>query len=184
MAKKIFLLLALILLTFTSAEAADSDLDFDPIMTTYTEGSTDVLTLIRMKKDGTLYFIAADEKIKPAALVPYSRKLYDFYLNKDESGSYPPLIFAMVLTEDERGQLDDNLGEWQDKVHIIPVYALFNVKDGQVVCDDEFYSATSMESTHFHDKIKDPNHTRLIEIFMTHMPRLHELLDTNGVDLP
>lgn len=184
LAKKIFLVLALILLTFTSAEAADGDLSFDPIMTTYTEGSNDALTLIRMKDNGSLFFVAADTTTNAFAFVPYSRKLYDFYMNKDEYGGYPPLIFAMMLTETERGQLDDNLGEWQDKVHIVPVYALFNVKDGQVICDDEFYSATSMESTHFHDKIKNPNHTRLVQIFITHMPRLHELLDAKGITLP
>lgn len=184
MAKKIFLLLALILLTFTSTEAADDDLNFEPIMTTYTDGSTAALTLIRMKDDGTLYFVAADTSINTIAFVPYSRKVYDFYLNKDEYGGYPPLIFAMALPMSERGQLDDDLGDWKDKVHVIPVYALFNVTDGQVICDDEFYSATSMESTHFHDKIKNPNHTQLVQIFMTHMPRLHELLDAKGINLP
>lgn len=184
MAKKIFLVLALILLTFTSAEAADGDWNFDPIMTTYAEDSKDALTLIRTKDDGSLFFVAADTTTNAFAFVPYSRKLYDFYLNKDEYGGYSPLIFAMMLTETERGQLDDNLGEWQDKVHVIPVYAMFNVKDGQVICDDQFYSATSMESTHFHDTIKNPYHTRLVQIFMTHMPRLHELLDAEGITLP
>lgn len=184
MAKKIFLLLALILMTFTSAEAVGNDLDFDPIMTTYTEGDSGSLTLIRMKDNGAFYFVATDISANTMAFILYDRKLYDFYLNKDEYGGYPPLIFAMALPMSERGQLDDNLGAWEKTVHIVPVYALFNVKDGQVICDDEFYSATSLESTHFHDKIKNPNHTQLVQIFMTHMPRLHELLDAKGINLP
>ena len=184
MAKKIFLLLALILLTFTSAEAADDNLNFDPIVTTYTEGSNDALTLIRMKENGALYFIATDISNNTMAMAQYSRKFYDFYLNKDEHGGYPPLIFTMALPMSERGQLDDDLGKWENTVHVIPVYALFNVTDGQVICDDEFYSATSMESTHYQAPIKNPNHTRLVQILMTHMPRLHELLDAKGINLP
>lgn len=191
MVKKFFLLIALVLFMSTNAQAAaeqaaaENDIDFDPIATTYTEGDSASLTLIRMKTNGAFYFVAADTSANIMSVVQYSRKLYDFYLNKTEANDYPPLIFIMALPMSQRGQLDDNLGEWEEKtVHVMPVYAMFNVENGQVICDKQFYSATSMKSTHFQEPIKNPHHTRLVEILMTHMPRLHKSLDDKGINLP
>lgn len=185
MAKKIFLLLALILLTATFAHVRAADeVDFEPLVTTYDGSNPESLTLIRMKDDGAIYFVATESLTKGMAFVPYSRKIFDFYLSRDEYGGYSPLIFTMALPMQQRGQLDDNLGEWRKSVHVVPVYALFEVDGGQVICDKPFFSASSLQSTHYHDRIQNPTHQRLIEILLTHMPRLHELTNSKGIVLP
>lgn len=187
MAKKIFLLLALIAVAsanFAHVSAAAGDVNFEPLVTTYDGSHPASLTLIRMKESGTIYFVATEDLTKSMAFVAYSRKIFDFYLNRDEHGLYSPLIFTMALPKQERGQLDDNLGEWRETVHIVPVYALFGVEGGQVICDKPFFSASSLESTHYHDRIQNPTHERLIEILLTHMPRLHALTESRGITLP
>ncbi len=179
MIKKIILLLALIFLTTTTnVEAADEESPFDVLASTYSEGATEALALVRAKENGSLGFAVVDFSIKEIAFADYSRELYDFYLQKD------PVLFALMLPDQERGQLDDELGAWNNKFHIIPVYALFNVNNGQVVCEKPFYSASDPNATHFQAPIQNPKHTRLIEVLLRQMPRLHEVMQSNGITLP
>ena len=181
--KKIILLLALIILTATNVEAAEEQ-PFDSLASTYVEGSQEALSLIRMKDDGELLFMVATKKVQVVGLVTYSRNVYDFYLNKDQTGGYPPLIFGMVFPNEQRAQIDDNLGEWQGVLHLLPIYALFDVKDGQIICDKPFYSASGLNPSHYHGTIRNTDHSKLIEIFMTHMPRLHEIIAAQNISLP
>lgn len=185
MARKIILLFALIFFS-ANVEAAppDNGLPFDPLATTASDNDSGALTLVVMKDTNELCFIVADNKARALGMVPYTSRIYDFYLQRDSSGGCPPFMFMMVLPMETRGQIDDNLGEWQENFHLIPVYALFNVEGGQVICEKPFFSASSLQSTHYHDTIKNPNHERLIEIFMTHMPRLHRLVRDQHISLP
>lgn len=185
MLKKIILLLALIFFA-ANVEAApqDNGMPFDPLATTASDTDSGALTLVVMKDTNELCFLVADNKARAMGMVPYTSRIYDFYLRKDSSGGYPPFIFMMVLPMEVRGQIDDNLGEWQENFHLLPVYALFNVKNGQVVCQKPFYSKSSLQSTHYHDTIKNPNHERMVEIFLTHMPRLHRLIRDQHISLP
>lgn len=185
MARKIILLLAVILLTATNVKAApDNGLPFDPLATTASENDSGALTLVVIKDTNELCFLVADNKAQALGMVPYTSRIYDFYLRKDSTGGYPPFIFQMVLPMEVRGQIDDNLGEWQENFHLLPIYALFDVKNGQVICEKPFFSSDSLQSTHYHDTIKNPNHERLIEIFLTHMPRLHRLIRDQHISLP
>ncbi len=182
--RKIILLLALIMMSATCAAAPDNGLPFDPLATTYAEGDSGALTLIRMKDTGELCFLVADNKAQALGMVPYTSRIYDFYLRRDKSG-YPPFIFQMVIPMESRGQLDDDLGEWQENFHLLPIYALFDVKTGvQVVCNKPFFSASGLNASHFHARIQNPNHERLIEIFLTHMPRLHKQVRDQSISLP
>ena len=186
MAKKIFLLLALILLSATNVEAADDDLPFDTLAVAYPADENSILALIKMKPNDSLGFMVAEKSLEPIGLVPYSRAVYDFYLTKDTTGNdYSPLIFTLVVANAKRGQADDELGAWEDeRTHIVPVYALFDVRDGQIICQKPFYSASGLNPSHYHATIQNPNHTRLIELFMTQMPRLHELVAAQNISLP
>lgn len=182
--RKLILLLALMMLSATCAAAPNNNLPFDPLATTASEGDSGALTLIRMKDTGELCFLVADNKLHALGMVPYTSRIYDFYLRKDKS-DYPPFIFQMVIPMESRGQLDDNLGEWQENFHLLPVYAEFDVKSGgQVICNKPFYSASGLDASHFQAKIQNPNHERLIEIFLTHMPRLHKLIRDQSISLP
>lgn len=186
MVRKIILMLTLIFLAAANAEAAPDDgMPFDPLATTASDNDSGALTLVVMKDTNELCFIVADNQARALGMVPYTARVYDFYLQRDSSGGCPPFMFMMVLPMETRGQIDDDLGEWQENFHLIPVYALFNVQSGgKVICEKPFFSANSLQSTHFHDTIKNPNHERLIEIFMTHMPRLHRLVRDQHLSLP
>ncbi len=179
MAKKIILLLALILFTSMNVEAADNE-TFDELASTYVEGDSSSLTLIRMKADGTLFLVSADSTSKSVAFVPFSRNVYDFYVAPNQS----PLIFDMAVMFQERGQIDDDLGIWEEDIHLVPVYALFSVQGEQIICEKPFSSASGVNPSHYQAMIQSPNHIQLIEILMTHMPRLHEQVAANGVTLP
>lgn len=184
MAKKIFLFLALIIFAVMPTARATDDLPFDTLAMTSVDDKSAMLLLIRSKTDGALYFVAADVSTNTMARVDYSRKIYDFYLTADEYGLYSPLMFEMALPNQQRGQLDDELGEWRQNIHVVPVYALFDVQGGQIICDKPFYSASYLNPSHYHDRIQNPVHVRLIEILLTHMPRLHEQVATRGITLP
>ena len=185
MTKKIILLLALILLTFSSAEAAEeNDLPFDTLATSYVEGGNEMLALVKVKSDGKLSFMVMAQGVQAVGLVPYSRNVYDFYLKKSADGIYSPLISFMVLPGQKRGELDDNLGEWRGEAHLLPFYILFDVQDGQVVCEDRLFSASGLNPSHYHDDVKNPNHIRLLKVFATHMPRLHKDIESKGITLP
>ena len=187
MLKKIFLILALILATTAvNVEAAESNLPFDMLATTYVEGGpNEMVALVKMKSDGSNFFFVTAEGLEISALIPYVPEVYNFHLRRDEYDDPPPLIFMMFLMNESRGQLGENLGEWNDNLHVVPVYALFHInKDGKIVCDKPFFSADDMESTHFHSQVQNPNHERLIEIFMTNMPRLHEVVKEKNIALP
>ncbi len=155
------------------------------LASTYHQGQSGSLSLIRRHRNNRLYFMITDGLSGSNAFVEYSPKVYNFYLNKNQYGSYPPLIFLMSVPRDAKGKGDDELGEWRGKVHHIPVYALFDVVNGRVMCDDvPFYSASYLNPLHYHDKIKDPVHARLIQSLMSQMPDLHEVVRKAGITLP
>ena len=154
------------------------------LASTYHPSRPHALSLIRNHRDGRLYFMVSDKASGKNAFVVYSKKVYDFYLNKDEYGGYPPLMFVLSVPRDIRGK-DDGLGEWRGKVHHIPVYALFEVVKGRVMYDDvPFFSASYLNPSHYHDKIEDPVHAQLVRTLMSQMPGLHEEVEKAGVRLP
>lgn len=155
------------------------------LASTYHPRRPRALSLIRNHHDNRLYFMMTDKASGKNAFVEYSKKVYDFYLDKDEYGGYPPLMFVLSVPRDEKGNGDDGLGEWRGKVHHIPVYALFEVVNGRVMYDDDpFFSASYLNPSHYHDRIKDPAHARLIKTLMSQMPELHEAVEKAGVRLP
>jgi len=184
MLKKIFLLAALILLTATANVHAAQEASFDMLASTEeNENTTEAVGLIKTKSSGELYFIVGIKNVS-SALIPYSKEIYNFYTAANDNGEYSPLIFPMILIDQKRGQTDDELGEWKENLHFIPVFAQFNVANGQVVCQKPFYSAKSMGAETIEATVQDANNARLIEIFMTHMPRLHQIVQARGVALP
>ena len=154
------------------------------LASTYHPSRPRTLSLIKNHHDGRLYFMMSDKASGKHAFVAYSKKVYDFYRNKDEYGGYPPLMFTMSVPRDAKGT-DDRLGEWRGKVHHIPVYALFEVVKGRIMYDDvPFFSASYLNPSHYHDKIEDPMHARLVRTLMSQMSELHEAVEKAGVRLP
>ena len=182
--KKIILLLALILMSLTAnVEAAENESPFEILTSTYVDGANDAVALVKAKSTGEFYFMLAT-KDGQRALIPYTRKIYDFYKIKTPDG-YPPLIFLMMVLDQNRGQVDDDLGEWKGNLHAIPVYVLFDVENDQLQLSQTFWSATgTMSPSHFQAEIKNQNNIRLIKAFISHIPGLHEQVDSKGIVLP
>ena len=171
----------MILLTFSNVEAAEDENPFELIVDTHS--GREMLALVKSKADGELFFMVAARNFDSTGFIPYERRVYDFYLNQDQTGGC--LTTTMILPGQTRGQVDDDLGEWQGNVHLLPiVYARFKVENGQVICKKPFYSASGIDPSHYQTKIRNIDHTQLIEILMTHMPRLHEAVQAKGITLP
>ena len=181
--KKFFVTFVLILLTVSTCAAANSK--FEPLAAGYVDGEKQILMLIRNGDDGELYFMPFDAETESGAFVKFARKIYDFYLNRDSDGTFSPLMFVMATTR-QPDTVDDKLGVWNGDVHMIPVYALFDVRDGQFVFDaPNFYSGEdTLTPSHYHSNIKNPIHDRLIKTLLTKMPLLHADVEAKGVALP
>ncbi len=181
--KKFFATLALLLVTASTCAAAETN--FEPLAAGYVEGEKQILMLIRDGNDGELYFMPFDAEAETGAFIKFDRKIYDFYLNRDSDGTFSPLIFVMA-TPRQSDPVDDKLGVWNGNTHLIPVYALFDMRDGQFVFDaPNFYSGEeTLTPSHYHSNIKNPIHDRLIKTLITKMPLLHADVEAKGLQLP
>ena len=180
--KKFFVTFALILLTASTC-AAESN--FDTLAIGYVDGEKQILTLVKSKTNGEIYFVPFDAEAETGAFIKFDRKIYDFYLNRDADGTFSPLMFVMA-TQRQSDTVDDKLGVWNENVHLIPVYAIFDVRDGQIVFDaPNFYSGEgTLTPSHYHSNIKNPIHDRLIKTLLTKMPLLHADVEAKGIALP
>ena len=169
MLKKFVLLLALIFF----AASPNVEAEIDTVANVYSEDDNEALGIIR--DDGSLFFLFGRKDQNAFAVAPYSRETYDFCLNENE-----PLIFMMLVLHDGRGQLDEELGQWKDDMHMLPVFARFGIQDGQIFCQKPFYSMNGSN----HQEITNPKYERLVEVFMTLMPELHVQVNGTGVSLP
>lgn len=139
--------------------------------------------LALVKDDDTFLFKIYNRGGYEMAFIPYDRALYNFYLTQDEYGLYSPAIFEMFIKENPGGT-DTELGAWEGYMHILPVYALFNYVDGKIVIEYPFWSGEVLNPSHYHSKIQEEIHTKLLTVFLTHMPALHESVNAKGITLP
>ena len=175
--KKIFvsaLLAALISVNICHAEKilADTSDKSDPYF----------LALVQNDNDALLFSIYNRSGYE-MAFIPYDRELYNFYLKQDEHGLYSPAIFEMFRIENPGGT-DTDLGAWEGYMHILPVYALFHCADGKIVIEYPFWSGEVLNPSHYHSAIQEEIHTKLLTVFLTHMPALHKAVKAKGIILP
>ena len=131
-----------------------------------------------MKTDKNEYaFLVFNFQTEQGAIIPYSRDNYDFYL-KDS-----PFIFLMAV-KDSPKDVDKDLGEWRDEFHVIPVYALFNYINGNVMLESYLSSGKGLQPSHYQARIQSPYHLKLAEVFLTQMPALHKAVEDGNVSLP
>lgn len=146
------------------------------IATTATENNPWSLSIMKSEKN-EYAFVVLNFQTEQGAVIPYSRDNYDFYL-KDS-----PFIFIMAV-HDSPKDVDQDFGEWRDEFHLLPVYALFNYTDGNVNLESYLSSGQGLQPSHYQGRIQSPYHLKLAEIFLTHMPALHQAVENGGVTLP
>lgn len=169
--KKFFAPVLGILLLMTATCSAT-----EMLATTATENNPWSLSLI--KSDGGEYaFLVLNFQTEQGAIIPYNRNNYDFYL-KDS-----PFIFLMAV-KDSPKDVDNDLGEWRGEFHVIPVYALFNYINGNVVLESYLSSCNGLSASHYQGRIQSPYHIKLAEVFLTQMPALHKAVEDGEVKLP
>ena len=169
--KKIFMALIFSLMIGLNTCAAE-----DEILAVAADADPWILAITR-DDNGDHYFLILNHQTQQGALVPYERRLYDFYLNES------PIIFIMGVVDSPR-DVDEKLGEWSNNIHLLPVYALFKYSNGQVTLDSDLSSGQGLTPSHYQDRIQSPYHTKLAEIFLTQMPALHRDAESKGVTLP
>ncbi len=146
------------------------------LATTATE--EDPWSLSIMKVDENKYaFLVFNVQTEQGAIIPYRPEYYNFYLNES------PFIFIMIV-KDSPSNVDTDLGEWRDDMHLMPVYALFNYSNDQVNLESYLSSCNGLSASHYQGRIQSPYHIKLAEIFLTHMPALHKAVESGGVKLP
>lgn len=170
--KKIFMALIFSLMIGLNTCAAEDD-----EILAVADGADPWILAITRDDDGEHYFLILNYQTKQGALVPYERRLYDFYLNES------PVIFIMGVADSPR-DVDEKLGEWSNNIHLLPVYALFNYSNGQVTLDSYLSSGQGLKPSHYQGRIQSPYHIKLAEVFLTQMPALHRDAESKGVTLP
>ena len=175
------ILFALFLTFNVSSVQAVESLD----MLATTASSSDPWSLSIYKDDeGNYGFVIYNLQTEQTAIVEYERDIYNFYLNKKPGSSYyDPLIFIMMVADSPR-DVDADFGEWDDDIHLLPVYALFDYVNGNVVLDSYLSSGAGLYPSHYQGRINSPYHIKLAEVFLTHMPALHRAVEDAGVYLP
>ena len=73
---------------------------FEAVATTSIDSDSWFLAIIK-NSDNDYYFAMVNKQNQQGAIVPYERKLYNFYFNKEQYG-YPPLIFIMGVQDSPR----------------------------------------------------------------------------------
>ena len=137
--------------------------------------------LLAISKDdsGDNFFVVYNYKTEQGALLPYEERLYNFYLNKS------PIIFIMGVANSPR-DVDQDLGKWSDDglIHFLPVYSDFEYENGRVIPETYPTSCNGLSASHYQAIIKSPYHIKLATVFLTKMPELHAVVESQGVTLP
>ena len=179
--KKVLIIIGLICITFNVCNAQNLE-DMELLATTATKEDTWSLSVFR-DGDGEYYFIVGDYVTKQGGIAKYERKIYDFYINKSKYGDYDPLIFTMLISNSPH-DVDADYGEWYEDYHAMPFYVLFDYVEGEVVIESYVSSGSGLNPSHYQGRIKSPYHLKLVEIFLTHMPKLHKIVEDNRLYLP
>ena len=173
--KNFLILLCFILLNFNICLASDFVIQ--------TSEDDESWSLGIVADDSGKYFFSVYNSItSQIALIPYERELYNFYLTKGTYG-YGPLIFLMIISNSP-DDVDTDFGEWEDGIHILPVYALFDYDGENITLTSYLSSGSGLNPSHYQGRIESPYHQKLAEIFLTRMPDLHLAVEENNIFLP
>lgn len=81
---------------------------------------------------------------------------------------FDPAIFVLNLSNWDHNSPDFKLGVWNGNDQSIPVYVLYNEdKDGKIKVS-RYYSAQSMNPSHYHSQINDTRVIKILDTLMNH----------------
>lgn len=128
------------------------------------------------------YYIAVIDRYEDAmAYVPFNKHFYNFYVNK--AGEHYTVVIFPMYTKDDRNDVDTNLGEWEQNIHIMPVYVPYSY-DGQTIqVIGDVTSGKELHPTHYQDRVQNPDHIKFAKVFVTRMADLHQAVNASGVTM-
>lgn len=85
-----------------------------------------------------------------------------------DTTDFDPAIFVLNLSNWDHNSPDFKLGAWNGNDQSIPVYVLYNEdKDGKIKVS-RYYSAQSMNPSHYHSQINDTRVIKILDTLMNH----------------
>lgn len=157
----------------------ESGYDVKVLATSYGHSNKGVLALV--KTDMGYRFAVYSYPDEKAAFIDYSSSIYNFYFNADE-GMTDPLIFTMEIPDDERDK-DVNAGIWEGSDHFIPVYALYDIKNGVIIPGLLSTGEETLEPSHYHSYFYETKNVNIINLVLTEMQALHEDAQKKNIDV-
>lgn len=130
-------------------------------------------------------FVIYDKKDDMIARVNYDRILLKPRDNKYKTiDKHMPLIFKMYIENDNKTGEDSKLGAWNGNVHMVPIYALFEVDANNDIVPGMLYSAQGENPSHYQGVLKEQKNVNLANIVLTHADSLNEDIIKRNISLP
>lgn len=130
-------------------------------------------------------FVIYDKKDDMIARVNYDRILLKPRDNKYKTiDKHMPLIFKMYIENDNKTGEDSKLGVWNGNVHMVPIYALFEVDANNDIVPGMLYSAQGENPSHYQGVLKEQKNVNLANIVLTHADSLNEDIIKRNISLP
>lgn len=109
----------------------------------------------------------------------YLKNNYEMYSNG--SKSYDPVIFTMTVINDDKDNVDENLGKWHGNNHLIPMYVLYDLDSNNNIKAIQAYSANSLNPSHYHETINNGTYVLLAKTLFTHADSLNKDIELRKI---
>lgn len=130
---------------------------------------------------GGLRFVIYNAVDNQVAYVDYDSKIYHF---SRASGVYhSPVVFVMDIQNAVRDK-DAEAGLWLKTTHKIPIYALYDVQNGQIVPGRLTTAQGVVRSSHYQAFLYDQKTVNTANILLTEMDALAESVNLHHISLP
>lgn len=96
----------------------------------------------------------------------------NYSVNSNGKVNYSPVIFKLYIENEGRVWGDKDMGYWQEKYHILPVYVLFDVNDRDEIETRNIYSGKGTSPSHYQGDVRDEKHIRLAKVVVNHIDSL------------
>ena len=141
----------------------------------------DCALAITKSNSGGYYITVVDRYEDGLAYVPFNKNFYNFFVGK--AGEHYTVVIFPMYANDDRNDVDTNLGAWEANVHIMPVYVPYLYDGQKIQVIGDVTSGRELHPSHYQERIKNPVHVKLAQVFVTRMADLHQAVNASGVTM-
>lgn len=135
-----------------------------------------------IKKNNTYSFILFDQINHQVAQVPFSFRVYNFYLHPQDKYQ-TPLLFEMTIFNDKHDR-DEKNGVWNGDNHMIPIYALYKFDQNANVVPGMLHSGEGAKPSHYQSFLNEQKNVDIANLFLVEMKALQKNANANQVVIP